>query len=58
FVENPKIRNTSRIIVTPIGNSPIDWIVSDKRAGEGFVIRLEKEAEFDVAFDYWIVQTE
>ena len=58
FVENDKVKNTSRIIVTPVGNNPIQWIVSDKRDNEGFVIRLDKPAEFDVAFDFWIVQTE
>jgi hypothetical protein len=58
FVENSKIKSNSRIIVTPIGDNPIDWIISDKRAEEGFVIKLKETAEFDVTFDYWIVQTE
>ncbi|MEA1926291.1 MAG: hypothetical protein U9M90_03575, partial [Patescibacteria group bacterium] len=58
FVDNDKVRDTSRIIVTPIGNSPISWIVSEKDDGKGFMIRLSDPAEFDIVFDYWIVQTE
>ena len=57
-VANTKVKNTSRIIVTPVGGSPINWIVSNKDDGVGFTIRLDIEASEDVSFDYWIVQTE
>jgi len=58
FVENTKINNNSRVIVTPIGETPVSWIVSEKREGQGFIIKLERSAEADVVFDYWVVQTE
>ncbi|MCK5081180.1 MAG: hypothetical protein KAQ63_03370, partial [Candidatus Moranbacteria bacterium] len=58
FIENLKVKSDSKIIVTPIGNSPVNWIISEKKEGEGFRIKLMEVAEFDVTFDYWIVQTE
>ncbi len=58
FVENTKINNSSRVMVTPIGSSPINWIVSEKREGQGFIIKLDGGVSEDIVFDYWIVQAE
>ena len=58
LIENSKVQADSRIIVTPIGNTPVSWILSEKRENEGFVIKLQEACGSDISFDYWIVQVE
>lgn len=58
LVANEKVMYNSKIIVTPVGSNPVNWVISDKINGEGFKIKLEKLAEFDIAFDYWVIGVE
>lgn len=58
LITNEKVKYNSKIIVTPVGHNPVSWVVSDKIDNIGFKIKLEKPAEFDIAFDYWIIGVE
>jgi hypothetical protein len=58
FVANDKVMYNSKIIVTPVGSDPVNWVVSEKTDNQGFKIRLSQPAGFDIAFDYWIVGVE
>ncbi|MDD3608102.1 MAG: hypothetical protein PHQ20_04945, partial [Candidatus Moranbacteria bacterium] len=58
FIANENVRYNSKIIVTPVGSNPVNWVVSDKIDNQGFKIRLSAPAEFDIAFDYWIISVE
>jgi Chaperone of endosialidase len=56
FIANNKVKYDSKIIVTPVGSNPVNWIVSEKIDDEGFKIKLSDPAEFDIAFDYWVIR--
>jgi hypothetical protein len=58
LVKNSGVTIDSKIIVTPVGSSPVSWVISDKINGVGFKIKLDKPAEFDIAFDYWVIGVE
>jgi hypothetical protein len=58
FVANDKVMYNSKIIVTPVGSNPVNWVVSEKTNNQGFKIRLSEPAGFDIAFDYWIIEVE
>jgi hypothetical protein len=58
LVENSGVTIDSKIIVTPVGSSPVAWVISDKINNQGFKIKLDKPAEFDIAFDYWVIGVE
>jgi hypothetical protein len=58
LVANEKVLYNSKIIVTPVGSSPVAWVISEKIDNQGFKIKLDKPAEFDIAFDYWVIGVE
>ncbi|MFZ2188831.1 MAG: FISUMP domain-containing protein, partial [Candidatus Moraniibacteriota bacterium] len=58
LVENENVMYDSKIIVTPVGSSPVNWVISDKMDNVGFKIKLDKPAQFDIAFDYWVIGVE
>jgi hypothetical protein len=58
LIKNAGVTIDSKIIVTPVGSSPVFWVISEKMNGIGFKIKLDKPAEFDIAFDYWVIGVE
>jgi len=52
------VTDKSKIFVTPLGPSPVDWIVSDVQEGIGFTIYLSELAAADMNFNWWIIESE
>jgi hypothetical protein len=54
-VKTKAVSSNSKILVTPIGETPVSWIISSVDSGEGFTISLEKETFETIKFNWWIL---
>ena len=55
-VKTKAITKNSKIFVSPKGDTPVNWIISDINDGKGFEILLDKPVEKTVSFQWWIVE--
>ena len=56
-VKTKAVSSTSKILVTPVGDTPVSWIISAVDEGKGFTISLDKETLKEVKFNWWIVES-
>jgi hypothetical protein len=55
-IKTKAVSDSSRIFVTPIGKTPVDWIVDEIDPGVGFSIILEEATSQTIKFNWWIVE--
>ncbi|MCX6766588.1 MAG: hypothetical protein NT170_02295, partial [Candidatus Moranbacteria bacterium] len=48
--------SSAKIMVTPVGSVPVNWIISSVDDGKSFTITLDKETAGSVKFSWWIVE--
>ncbi len=54
-VETNAVKNDSKILVSPMGDNPVVWIISEKKEDTSFTIKIAEPLENDIHFDWWII---
>ncbi|MBD3238898.1 MAG: hypothetical protein GF332_04655 [Candidatus Moranbacteria bacterium] len=54
-VDTKIIHKESLIFLSPVGEKPVSWIISDIDEGESFEVLLDQKAQEDIKFNWWIL---
>ena len=55
FVKTKAVKDNSKVFVTPAGETPVNWIISNIDDGSGFDIVIGSPTDELVRFNWWIV---
>ncbi|PIP27083.1 MAG: hypothetical protein COX30_03820, partial [Candidatus Moranbacteria bacterium CG23_combo_of_CG06-09_8_20_14_all_39_10] len=56
IIETIAVKNDSKILVSPAGNKPVMWIISEKKEDTFFTIKIAEPLENNIHFDWWIIE--
>ena len=54
-VKTTAVKENSKVFITPVGKTPVNWIVDEVISGIGFKIMLNEATSQAVKFNWWIV---
>ncbi len=57
FIENNQIDQNSNVFLTPTSATDVPLFVAEKRAGQGFLVRIVHPAQSSISFDWFFVKT-
>ena len=57
FIQNNKIKNTSKIFITPTSITDKPLVVTEKLDGSGFKVSIISNTDSDISFDWMIINT-
>ncbi|MFZ2627248.1 MAG: hypothetical protein WAX81_06210, partial [Candidatus Moraniibacteriota bacterium] len=55
-VRTTAVKENSKVFITPVGKTPVNWIVDEVFSGIGFKIVLNEVTSQAIKFNWWIVE--